>query len=116
MQAMLSHIQVEASHNSEMTMWSSPDRVYHEWRNDKEPAMPTSITAGRVQFDPIVLSGRGILYLAIAGLSLVIPLRLMRHALAPIGALVQAVVAAAAVALAVTTALVLLVAVLAGLE
>jgi hypothetical protein len=49
-----------------------------------------------------------LLYLFIAGLCLVLALRAMRAALAPIGQLVQAVVAAALVALAIGAALVLL--------
>ena len=51
-----------------------------------------------------------ILYLIAAGLSLILALRLMRQALAPIGALVQAVGAATLAVVAISTALVLVVA------
>jgi hypothetical protein len=61
------------------------------------------------EFDAIAASwtDQPIVYLVLAALSLLLALRLMKRALAPVGALVQAVAAAAVVAFAITLALVL---------
>lgn len=69
--------------------------------------MPTTVL---LAFGQHALPGRSLLYLTVAGLSLLLALHLMRQALAPIGALVHAVAAAALVALAISTAIVLVIA------
>lgn len=69
--------------------------------------MSTHVAAAVLAFDPNILPGRSLFYLAVAGLSLILALRLMRRALAPIGALVQAATAALLVAVAIGAALVL---------
>jgi hypothetical protein len=70
------------------------------------PHFPTS----PANFDAIPASwtDQPIVYLVLAALSLLLALRFMKRALAPIGALVQAVAAAAMVAVSVGAALVLL--------
>jgi hypothetical protein len=63
-------------------------------------------------FDTVDISwiDQPIVYLVLAALSLLVALRLMKRALAPIGALVQAVAAAAVVVVTIGLALVLVVA------
>ena len=62
----------------------------------------------------LTLHARGVLYLAVAAICLVLALRLIRHLLIPMGALLQAAAAVAGTALAIVLALLLLVAAVAG--
>jgi hypothetical protein len=81
-----------------------------------EVAMLPSLPTSSARYDTIAglwtngpaLRDQSLLYLVLAALFLVIALRFMRRALAPIGTFVQAVAAAAVVAFAIGMALVLL--------
>jgi hypothetical protein len=66
-----------------------------------------SLPAGASWMDQVLPRQGSLLYLTLAALLLVLALRFMRRALAPIGAVMQAVAAAAVVAFAVGLALVL---------
>lgn len=70
-------------------------------------APPSSIETIKALWagQPDLLRDRGLLYLVIAGVCLIVALRLVKRALAQIGAMVQAVAAAAMVAFAIGAAL-----------